>query len=369
MGVEQWQGDDGSNPTVYTTIGNWVSGAAPAALDDVYFDENSVGTGGCAGSDQSGTTLTSFTVKMTNSYPVGSNGTPLKIKTATCTIGDPSLSATTAAGTGRINLDLSTTAAVINVKDSATSSTDTGKEPVRIKCNNSANILNQTGGRLGIATDAIGDTATLGTINVTGSSATLNIGSGTTYTNLNISAGTVTAYKSSSSAIISHDGGTLNSEGTYNIGTVHARGGTANFNHRRTVTTVTISRSSQLATVAWTSHGLSVGDQFMVMGADQIQYNGVRIVATVPDANSVTFYVNGTPTSPATGTITATLMAITNLYLYDTASIDLSASVLPFAVGYVYPRGDCEIRVNAANPNHFSFGYMDWSNGKISLID
>lgn len=364
MATRQWDGD---TSTAFGTAANWVQASVPVNSDDVYFDENSSGTGGCAGSDQTAITLASLNVKMTNVYPVGTNGTPLAIKTALCNIGDPSLSATTANGSGRVNLDLSTTACTINMKDSATASTDTGKEPVRIKCNSSSTILNQSGGRLGIATDSIGDTATLGTINVTGGSAILNIGSGTTYTNLNISAGTVTAYKSSSSAMVSHDGGDFNSEGTYNIGTFNARGGTANFNHRRTVTAVTITRASQLATVAWTSHGLSVGDQFMILGADQIQYNGVRVVATVPDANSVTFYVNGTPTSPATGTITATLMAITNLYLYDGANIDVSASVLPFAVGYLYPRGDCTIRINSANPNHFNFGYVDWSNGSITL--
>lgn len=368
MATRQWKGTDVSVPTDFDDTDNWVQAAVPVNGDDAYFDENSAGAGGVAGEDKSAITLASLNVKMTNLYPVGTNGTPLKIKTAICNIGDPSQSATTAAGTGRVNLDLSTTALTLNIKDSAAASTDTGKEPVRVKCVNAANIVNASGGRSGIATDAIGDVATVGTINVTGSNAVFNIGTGTTYTNLNISAGTVKAYAGGASTNISYDGGSLTADGSFVIGTLNASGRNAVLNNRRTQNVVTIARSGQVATVAWTGHGLSIGDMFMVMGANEVQYNGVKVVATVPDANSVTFFVNSTPTATATGTITASLMAVTNLYLFDGAAVDISASALSFPVGYIYLDGDATIKVNPANPNHFGYGYLIRNRGKLDII-
>ena len=68
---------------------------------------------------------------------------------------------------------------------------------------------------------------------------------------------------------------------------------------------VTITRVGSVATVAETSHPYSVGDEAYIDGAVQIAYNGLQTVQTVPDANSWTFTVEGTPTTPATGTITS----------------------------------------------------------------
>jgi hypothetical protein len=50
-----------------------------------------------------------------------------------------------------------------------------------------------------------------------------------------------------------------------------------------------------------TAHGLAVGDWVTVSGATQTAYNGTWRVATVPDANTITFVVDSTPSaSPAT---------------------------------------------------------------------
>lgn len=68
---------------------------------------------------------------------------------------------------------------------------------------------------------------------------------------------------------------------------------------------VSITRSGATATVTHTSHGLTTGDIAWIEGADQGEYNGAYSV-TVTDANTYTYTVSGTPTSPATGTITST---------------------------------------------------------------
>jgi hypothetical protein len=66
---------------------------------------------------------------------------------------------------------------------------------------------------------------------------------------------------------------------------------------------MTITRSGGIATVALPSpHLLSSGATVEIQGANQSQYNG-RFVCTVTGANTLTFPVTGTPTTPATGNL------------------------------------------------------------------
>lgn len=71
----------------------------------------------------------------------------------------------------------------------------------------------------------------------------------------------------------------------------------------RPITSIT--RSGYAATVTQTAHPFAVGDEGLIVGATQTEYNGLQTVASVPDASTWTFTVNGLPVSPATGTITA----------------------------------------------------------------
>lgn len=66
-----------------------------------------------------------------------------------------------------------------------------------------------------------------------------------------------------------------------------------------------ITRSGYTATVTQTAHGFAVGDEAFIQGANEIDYNGLQTVLTVPTADTYTFWVDGLPTTPATGTITA----------------------------------------------------------------
>jgi hypothetical protein len=70
----------------------------------------------------------------------------------------------------------------------------------------------------------------------------------------------------------------------------------------KSVTSLT--RSAGTATATSSAHGFSTGDQINIRGADQAAYNGDFII-TVVDANSFTYPVSGSPTTPATGTIVA----------------------------------------------------------------
>lgn len=65
--------------------------------------------------------------------------------------------------------------------------------------------------------------------------------------------------------------------------------------------TSAITRASQTATFNKTSHGLSAGDWAWITSADQTEYNGLFQIGTA-SANSFTYTVTGSPTTPSTGT-------------------------------------------------------------------
>ena len=68
---------------------------------------------------------------------------------------------------------------------------------------------------------------------------------------------------------------------------------------------ISTAASSNTVTVAHTGHGLSVGDHVMIKGANDVggvNPNGLRIVATVPGANSWTFeHPNAATSTEAAG--------------------------------------------------------------------
>jgi hypothetical protein len=70
-----------------------------------------------------------------------------------------------------------------------------------------------------------------------------------------------------------------------------------------------ITRTNLVALVTQTSHGLSVGDEVLIQGAGQIDYNGLQTVETVPTANTYTYALDSTPVTPATGTLTASAIS------------------------------------------------------------
>ena len=90
--------------------------------------------------------------------------------------------------------------------------------------------------------------------------------------------------------------------------------------------TVTITRSGTTATVAHTGHGFSSGQCIEISGALQTPYNGAHEI-TVTGLNEYTYTVSGSPTSPATGDIKATVGSVDlQWYLFDNE---------PWRIGYV----------------------------------
>jgi hypothetical protein len=71
-----------------------------------------------------------------------------------------------------------------------------------------------------------------------------------------------------------------------------------------TYSVVGVTRSGSVATAEITGHPFQTGDTLTFAGADQAQYN-VTATVTYVDPNHVSYTVSGSPTTPATGTVTA----------------------------------------------------------------
>jgi len=90
---------------------------------------------------------------------------------------------------------------------------------------------------------------------------------------------------------------------------LRASNGTGPFPYQESVTS--INRTGSLATVAHTGHGMASNDKVLIVGteATEEEYLGVHTITFI-DANSYSYTVSGTPTTPASGTITSTFVAL-----------------------------------------------------------
>lgn len=114
----------------------------------------------------------------------------------------------------------------------------------------------------------------------------------------------------------------------------------------RSVTTQSITgitRAGDVATATKVGHGYSNGDKVVIAGAAQADYNGEVTVFGVA-ANTFNFNVQNTPTTPATGTITASAIGAVLTDPSETIKTGLRFYSGPGATGTLYAStsGTCE---------------------------
>lgn len=208
---------------------NWTkadgsTGTVPANGDDVYIQSvPGVSLPNITAVDQHSIALNSLTISSTFTGTIGTNAAPggyWQIGAATVNIGLPAGDGSNPGGSGRIKVNLGSTSAVVNITSTVNSSADAGYEPVRL-LGSAITVLNSLSGTVGVATNAPGETATVGIVNVT--AGTCNLGSGVTWTTVNVSNG---------GSITTNSGGT-----TVSV----ASGGNATLNGATIVTTVNTS--------------------------------------------------------------------------------------------------------------------------------
>jgi hypothetical protein len=100
-----------------------------------------------------------------------------------------------------------------------------------------------------------------------------------------------------------------------------------------------LTRSGSVATVNTpVNHGLSSGNLVAIYDASPTAYNGVKTI-TVVDANTFTFSVSGSPSSPATGTISVrgpigTIFSNVNQAINET-NVQVAAEGLPYSQWHI----------------------------------
>jgi hypothetical protein len=146
------------------------------------------------------------------------------------------------AGSGRIKLDLGSTASTVTIDNTGTN-TDTNKPTVRIKANSATTVIRVRKGKVGIAFES-GETTTIGSITVSyvsqpSSDADVFIGAGVTLTTLTKTGGDV-VLNCAATTVSSSDSGTLITAGSGAITTLNAKGGTVTPNSTGTIGTLNI---------------------------------------------------------------------------------------------------------------------------------
>jgi len=95
-----------------------------------------------------------------------------------------------------------------------------------------------------------------------------------------------------------------------------------------------ITRSGTTATVTTSAdHNLQKGLSVIIAGANEGDYNGTFVVETVPTNTTFTYTVTGTPSTPATGTITSTACVVYPLCRVRETVLTALTDTVPFYLG------------------------------------
>jgi len=234
-----WSSTSSTDPTVGAnwTKSDGTTGVAPGNGDSVFIQAiPGVALASIGASDMSAVTLSSLTISQTFTGTIGSTATGgtfgyWKIGASAWTVGTSSSDGTVFGGSGRIKLDFGSVA-FVGVVLGAGVSIDSGLEPLRIKGTSAANKLLVLAGRVGVATSLPGEAATLAELDISGSSAIVELGAGVTWSAANVAAGGTLNIASGSTGTLScSSGATIVTTGNAAIATINV-GGSATLSHR-----------------------------------------------------------------------------------------------------------------------------------------
>ena len=143
-----------------------------------------------AGGPPGSVTFASLTVSQTYTGTIGNAGIGgyWKQPVTAWTLGAPSGTGQTAAGSGRIKIDFGTVQYTGTVLNSGQSS-DANQMPIRINGTHASNKLSIINGNVGIATNQPGETSTISQLDVVGSQTAAVTGTGVTLTTVNAAGG------------------------------------------------------------------------------------------------------------------------------------------------------------------------------------
>ncbi len=238
MAVKLW---NGTASTDWSVAGNWTPSGVPTTNDTVYLQNSSISA--TSGLSQGTVTLTALYISQSFTGVIGVGTNALQIGATTIRIGDPSNSQIQPNGSGRILLDTGTNAATFIVVNTSNAPADSGQAPVRWKGSAAGNKIIAYGGRVEVANNVPGETATVAEVdlqspNISGATApVVTLGSGCTLTAINQSAGVL--YLNAAATTVTQSAGELTTQGSGAITTLTV-GGTAYLNSTGTITTLNV---------------------------------------------------------------------------------------------------------------------------------
>lgn len=227
--------------TDWNSASNWSLGAAPVTGDAVYIESGSKVV--VTNLDQNAVTLASLNIAKNFVGSIGvstaSTNTPLKIGATVVNIGYIK-GVSSPAGAALLNLNLHTAASTVRIYDSASAASDTTAAPIRIIANNASTNIHITGGSVEIAGRA-GETATIGTLTQSQSSAKSSVVVGNIAASGGVTATTITINDGSAAiycppTTLNADGGVVSTGGMGAFATVANRGARLTLNATGTIT-------------------------------------------------------------------------------------------------------------------------------------
>lgn len=238
MATKIWLGNDSGNEGDWSVAANFSPSGVPANSDDVYLENSSQDVS--AGLDQSAVALDSLHIAQSYTGNIGDDDAYLQIGAGVVNIGRH-YGPGSPAGSGRIKLDLGSTAAAVVTYNSG-SPADSNKPAIRLLADNAATTIEVRKGSVGIACET-GETTTVGTITESyisrqASDADVFIGSGVTLTTLNKTGGD--GVLECAATTVTNEGGNLITDGSGAIATLNAEGGEVISNSTGTITTCNI---------------------------------------------------------------------------------------------------------------------------------
>ena len=91
---------------------------------------------------------------------------------------------------------------------------------------------------------------------------------------------------------------------------------------------ILLTRVGSVVSANITAHGLIAGQRFWIDDAVETEYNGLHQVTSVTDVDNFDYTISGTPTTPATGTITMLPATAVNVEAIETGAIQALTGTL-----------------------------------------
>lgn len=221
-------------PNDWNTALNWSGSAVPVNADNVYIDEGSDDI--LYGLNQSAVALDELHISQLYTGLIGTADAYLQIGATTAAIGEY-FGSGSPQGSRRIKIDFGGATVAVTVYNSGSSGEESNQQPIRLKINDAAGTLRVMRGKVGlcVGTGETGEIATLtvGYVSNIEQDSDVLVGPGVTIATITKYGGKLVTQ--SGATTVTHNAGTMQTEGTAAFTNVDIVGGTAILNASGTI--------------------------------------------------------------------------------------------------------------------------------------